>query len=86
MKAWEQGVPPKTCRVCGRTFSTVKKELANEKQFCHRSTMTGGYCDDKRCMQIRRINKRSVQILWKGVKTHCTENVIKAVEKGWRDK
>ncbi len=78
----DQGVPIKKCRGCGRTFSTSKAKLEQEKQFCRRATMYGGYCDDKRCERIRRIvPANKVKVGFK-VKHHCTENKIKMTEEG----
>lgn len=77
---------PTKCKTCGRTFARSPARLALEKQYCRRATMYGSYCDDKRCEAQRRIvpaNKTKVS--FRGVKTHCTEDRIKSVEKGFRD-
>lgn len=73
------------CKGCGREFKLIPA-LIDERKYCHRATRYGGWCDDKRCIAIRRINNLDPQpkIRFKGVKAHCTENVIKAVEKGWQ--
>jgi hypothetical protein len=73
------------CRTCGRTFARKPEKLALEKQYCRRATMYGSYCDDKRCEAQRRIvPANKVKVSFK-VKHHCTEDRIKAVEKGYRD-
>jgi hypothetical protein len=75
-----KGEPATHCKGCGRKFSRFKAELEQYKQYCRRATQFGSYCDDKRCRALRRLAKPDEKIRWKGVKSHCTENIIKMTE------
>jgi hypothetical protein len=73
------------CWGCGRRFAIGKRRLAITRDYCRRRSVWSALCDDKQCEGIRRIVRTPVKITSfkvTGVPHHCTENLIKFIEKG----